>query len=111
MNMNDLDRYHRIQEQLSHYGLTARRSDRFYDRICIGPLNNESCPPFSEGAQLVVLQSFEEVETWLMGFQNASMVFAALGFDRKKVTKAQDRLRKQQLMDTLAQQESEGTNK
>ena len=108
MNMNDLDRYHRIQEQLSHYGLTARRSDRFYDRICIGPLNKESCPPLSEGAQLVGLQSFEEIETWLIGFQNASMVFAALGFDRKKVAKAQDRLRKQQLMDTLRNQEKEG---
>ena len=110
MNMDDLDRYHRLQEQLSHYGLTARRADRLYDRICIGPLNNESCPPFSEGAQLVVLQSFEEVETWLIGFMNASMVYSALGFDRKKVAKAQDRLRKQQLMDTLRNQEKEGNN-
>lgn len=110
MNMDDLDRYHRIQESLSHYGLTARRSDRFYDRICIGPLNNESCPPFSGDAQLVVLQTFEEVEMWLLGFQNARMLFSALGFDSKKVAKAQDRLRKKQLMDVLTKQESKGTN-
>ena len=108
MNMNDLDRYHRIQEKLAQYGLTTRRSTDFYDRICIGPINETSCPPWSSEAQLAVLQTFEEVETWLLGFMNASMVFAALGFDSKKVARAQDRLRKQQLMDTLRNQEKEG---
>lgn len=108
MNMQDLDRYNRIQEQLAHYGLTARRSTNFYDRICIGPINETSCPPWSAEAQLIVLQTFEEVETWLLGFMNASMVFAALGFNSKKVARAQDRLRKQQLIDTLRNQEKEG---
>lgn len=111
MNMNDLDRYHRIQEQLARYGLTTKRALNFYDRICIGPIDAQSCPPFNADGHIAVLSTFEEVETWLIGFMNASMIYSALGFDRKKVAKAQDRLRKQQLMDTLAQQESEGTNK
>jgi len=110
MNMNDIDRYNRVQEQLAHYGLTARRAPNFYDRISIGPIDDQSCPPFSGGGHLVMLSTFEEVETWLIGFMNASMVYSALGFDRKKVAKAQDRLRKQQLMDTLRNQEKEGNN-
>lgn len=105
MNFSDIERYLRLQDHLSRYGLTAKRHETFHDRIAVAPLSDTSCPPFSSGAQIATVSTFEELETWLVGFMSAHTVMASLGFDHKKIERARDKLRKKQLMDLLKSQE------